>query len=362
MSGRLFLTMNSYSPFLKLKSNEIIALGELESDVLENITPLFDFPRPDEGKSAEQFSSDISRLSRSVLKHIPDILELYIDTYDYDHREFIDGKYSYYRLVESFNGINVIPVISIDRSDDHLNSVLELKRDSIISNSVIALRFTAEDFENFRVIEDEIIEIAGEILDEFENIDVIFDCRVCTNLDPQEAAENILEFSLEIGKKFNVRNRIVTGSSIPASISDLLAVNQELHLKRNELDIYRNIFLEQREAFILGDYATVSPNYSEVRVMPEVMQNIMTAKLTYTYDANHFFIRGGSLKTNGYEQYFDLADNLVSRSFFRGETYSNGDAYFKTKSKRQGKNCMPGTIIKPSVNAHVSYMVKDFSV
>jgi hypothetical protein len=355
--------MNNYVPFLKFKSNEVIAIGELSADVFERVSPFFDFPRPNEDKTTETFLSDIKRLSKSVSKHIPNIQELYVDTYDYDHADYIDGKYSYYRLVESLKDIKVVPVVSIDRSDDHLNAVLELQGNTIVQSDVVALRLTIEDFANYNVVKDEISEFLGGIFDRFEEIDLIFDCRVCSSLDEGDAAQKIVNFSRLFEQSYAVRKKITTGSSIPASISEILPVNSELDLDRKEIQIYQGVIGElNNDEFIFGDYATVSPNYSDVKIIPEMMQNIMTAKLTYTYADKHFLIRAGSLKTNGYGQYFDLARSLVSRNFFRGENYSNGDAYFEEKSRREGSNCMPGTIIKPSVNAHITFVVRDFAI
>jgi len=39
--------MNRYIPFLKLKSSEILAIKELDTELKEEITPFFDFPRKD---------------------------------------------------------------------------------------------------------------------------------------------------------------------------------------------------------------------------------------------------------------------------------------------------------------------------
>jgi len=65
------------------------------------------------------------------------------------------------------------------------------------------------------------------------------------------------------------------------------------------------------------------------------------------------------MKANGAKQYFGMAKRLCSQSFFRGKTYSSGDAYLEEKSRGQGSNCAPNTVIKPSVVAHISYMVLD---
>jgi len=354
------LVMDNYVPFLKYKSNEIIALGELDSNILECVIPFFDYPRPNDPKTCEEFISDVNRLSRSVKKHISNIREMYIDTYDFDGVYEIDGRHSYFYLVNSIEGVDVIPVVSIDRNIEHLKAVVDLVKNNIVSSDIVALRITAEDFSNYSVVEDEIKELLREVLEAFLEVDLIFDCRFCASEDPEQISQRIVDFSGLFSNDYTVRRRIVTGSSIPASVGDVLAVNSECNIEKKEIEIFKNVIDYFDDVnFIYGDYGIVSPNYSDVNIMPEMMQNIMTAKLIYTYDNNHYFIRGGSLKTNGYEQYFDLAETLCAKPFFRGADYSAGDAYFEEKSRREGSNCMPGTIIKPSVNAHITYIVRD---
>ena len=359
MLGIWCLVMISYIPFLKYKSNEIIALGELDSSILEKITPFFDYPKPKGKPTPDQFKYSVDRLARSVNKHIGDISEIYIDTYDLSGEFEVEGQHSYLYLLESFSDISVIPVVSVDRSDNHLQTVLSLKEAKKLSSDSVAFRVTSDDFENYAVIEYDIVDRLNRLFEAFESIDLIFDCRFCSGLDVDKISKNISKFSDDFTSKYPVRRSIVSGSSVPASISDVLPVDSECFVNRKEVDIYRSV-REKSEGieFIFGDYATVSPNYSDVSLMPEIMQNIMTAKLVYAVNSQHYFIRGGSLKTKGREQYFDLASELCSKTFFRGASYSSGDKYFDEKSKREGSNCAPGTIVKPSVNSHITYVVQ----
>jgi len=92
------------------------------------------------------------------------------------------------------------------------------------------------------------------------------------------------------------------------------------------------------------------------------MPNVTAAKILYAFDKSQYVIRGGALKTHprGYAQYFDLAEILVAKKFYRGEDYSLGDHYLKEKSCGIGRNGSPNSIIKPTVNAHITFMLKDY--
>lgn len=352
--------MIKYIPFLKFKSNEIIAVGELEPDVFNKIIPFFDYPRNKDGQTPDQFKNSVLRLSRSILKHIGEDAEFYFDNFDLDDNFKVDGKHNYNYLLSSLSDFNIIPVVCINRSDEHMQTVSEMKEEEEITSNVVAFRITPEDFKSYTVIEEEIDDALREVFELFDAIDLIFDCRLCKNLEPTKIADEILRFSNLISEHYQIRHHIVTGSSIPASVSDILDRHAECTVDRNEVSIFRSLNKKEEDlTFIYGDYATVSPYYSDIDIIPEMMRNITTAKLTYTIKDMHYFIRGGSLKTNGAGQYFDLAAHLCAQGFFRGAAYSMGDEYFESKSRREGNNCAPNTIIKPSVNAHITYIVKD---
>ena len=349
--------MITYVPFLKAKSNEIKAISELASHVRKSICPFFDYPRKAGLKEAE-FKAAVEKTVRSLEKHLGTNDEFYFDNYDIDDAVKVGAKHNYQFLLESLAAFPVIPVVSVDRSAAHLSAVSALKAAGKLQSDIIAFRITPEDFEEFAIIKDDIESDLGPVFAQFDAIDLIFDCRVCTTLDPANTAAQIKKFSRKFCTDYNVRRVVVTGSSIPASVGEILNVDSERMIQRHELEIYQlSKTIHDHANLTFGDYTTVSPLYSDVDLAPEILQNIMTAKLTYTLVDSHFFIRGGALKTKGRGQYFGLANKLCAKKFFRGAGYSAGDGYFDQKSRKLGNNCGPNTVIKPAVNAHISYMV-----
>ena len=355
--------MNNYIPFLKLKSNEILAIKELEAELQEEITPFFDFPRKDV-LTEDSFKKATETRVRSVKRHLGTISNFYLDNFDIDSNLEIDGINNYAYLLESFSDCPVIPVCSIDRCQDHIDAVCDAKNSGVIDSEVFALRLVPEDFENFDVIVDDFDDMIGDVFEAFDNIDLIFDCRVCLNQNLGNLVSNIVSFSQGFSGVYPIRKLIVTGSSIPASIRDVAKVESEVDINRAELEIFNRVGREIGVSFdiVLGDYGTISPNYSDLNIMPEVMQNVMAPKIIYAFDNFHYIIRGGALKTHPRRnaQYFDLAEILVAKNFYRGEGYSFGDRFLEEKSCGTGSNVTPSSIIKPTVNAHITYMFKDY--
>lgn len=351
--------MISYVPFLKAKQNELKAMSELAPEVQAAISPFFDFPRK-KGYTPQVFIAAADRIAESIKRNVGKEAEFYFDDFDLDQELKVDGGHPYAYILKSLKGTAVIPVLGLDRPS-HNAAVTKLKRSGDVRSPVVAFRAEPRDFEDFDLNKGQIQTELDAAFGRFDEIDLVLDCRVCTGLDVATAAKQIAGFSKNFCGDYPVRYVIVTGSSIPASIAEILGTNANCIVARKELAIFGNVRPKHDHApLVFGDYTVVTPFYSDVDLPPEIMQSIMTARFAYTFKDSHFFIRGSSVGgAKGYEQYFGLARTLCGKSFFRGQGYSSGDAYFHSKSQRIGKNCTPGAVVKPSVVAHITYMVLD---
>lgn len=352
--------MISYIPFLKAKQNELKAVSELAPDVKIAICPCFDFPRKKVYSSA-LLASTADRIAESIKRNWGTDAEFYFDDRDLARELTISGKDQYEYMLGALADARVIPVVALGRTN-HNAVVAELKRNGEINSPTVAFRADPEDFEDFDAIADQIEYDLNASFEEFDEIDLMLDCRVCTGLNVAETGQQIARFSKKFCDTYNVRRVIVTGSSIPASSREVLETNSTCTLPRRELAILSKARELSQVDLIAGDYATVSPFYSDADLDPRIMQKVMTARLAYTFGNFHYFIRGSSIQSGGYQQYFGLAQTLCGQSFFRSPTYSRGDQYLHEKSRRLGSNCTPGAVIKPLVVAHITYMVLDANV
>ena len=228
-----------YVPFLKLKSNEIMALRVLERGLIEQITPFFDYAKR-KNLTEEDFVKTSKKMQTSLTKNARRLSNLYIDNFDIDTNFEIGGIHSYYYLLDLFKTFSLIPVIAIDRSQRHIDSVCLAKDNGINTSSTVALRLTSDDFQDFALVEDEIDDLQ-DTFDRFDTIDLVLDCRVCLNKDPSVLAININSFINSFCLKYNTGRIIVTGSSIPASIRDITGVESEANIDRVELDIFDRV-------------------------------------------------------------------------------------------------------------------------
>jgi hypothetical protein len=347
-----------YVPFLKSKQNEIHALAGLNKDILLKIVPFFDYPKK-AGNKAGDIGAAIGSLAKKFKTHLSDVSEFYFDIYDLDNDLEIEGKHLYEFILQEFSDLPLVPVVSVDRSDAHQESVVQAMNSKHISSSAVAFRVTPEDFQSFDAISEDIDNILGPIFSLFDSVDLVFDCRICAGLNAEKVSKQIDGFTRSFASNYPVRRVVITGSSIPASAADILTPNSEEFVDRREIDIYGSAKSLGAANYLFGDYTTISPDYSDADIPAEQMQGRITAKLIYSFVGQHYFIRGGSLKTKGRDQYYDLAAVLCSKEFFRGPTYSIGDAYFYEKSRREGAQCYVNTVIRPAIDAHITYVVQD---
>jgi hypothetical protein len=355
--------MNNYVPFLKLKVNEVGALSVLSSEIKENLVPFFDLPKQKDGATPEDLQRLVEKSARSAKKNLKDFKTFFLDNFDIDDGIVINGRNNYAFVIESFSDLHFVPVIGLDRSPERNKVVFDDKKAGIIRSDFVALRLLAEDFESFELVEGELADLMKDASSLFEHQVLILDNRVCTNIKVPERANQIVQFITDSAKTFTFFSTIITGSSIPASIKDVLEVESEATHDRKELMIFREAAKELKSSHLfMGDYTIVSPLYSEFTIPPAAMLNVMAPKIIYSFDRLHYVARGGALKSHarGNAQYNDIAKHIVSKALYRGPEYSFGDAFLHEKAQYKGTTVTPSSILKPTINAHITYMVRSF--
>lgn len=355
--------MNNYIPFLKFKVNEIGGINTLSVAVKAKTYPFFDLPRR-ETNSEEKFLDMLDKCAKSIKKNLKDVPGFFLDNLDIDDNLTIAGRDNYDAVIDAVGGFReFIPVVGLDRTPQRNDAVFDRKVVGGIVSEIVAIRLQHSEFQSFAAIEDELLEIYEKCLEFFKHVVLVLDNRLCLNIDPADRAKAINRFLKKSGPTMPFHLVVVTGSSIPASARELLTVQSEKHHQRTEIHIYRLVAAEKEHSNIsLGDYTIVSPNYSDLEIPDEAMQNVIAAKAIYSYGDLHYIVRGGSLKNHprGRLQYNDIAASISKKPFYRGKAYSFGDNYIDEKANGIGKGVTPGSILKPTINLHITYMLTSF--
>ncbi len=347
--------MSRYIPFLKAKRGELTAMGELSPEVKKAICPFFDFPRKKTNYDPDTHADTAQSIATSLKKHWGSDAEFYFDDLDVGQNLTVKGDHQYAYMLKALKGLKVIPVVALDRTN-HNAAVTQLKRDGEIASATVALRAEQGDFEDFEAKQDQIDYDLAAVFEEFEAIDLILDCRVCSGLDVSLTAQQVAAFAKKFCKSYGVRRVIITGSSIPASLGDLVKPDSAETVTRRELAIISKARDLADVDIVAGDYATVSPFYSDADFDPRLFQKVTAPRLIYSFNESHYVARGISLESGGPAQYVGMTQALCGQGFFRGRGYSTGEDYFDDKRRRIGNNATNGTVVKPSVVAHITYM------
>lgn len=348
--------MITYIPFLKAKRGERSAVGVLVSKVKQAICPFFDFPRKNEEYDEDRYIGTTQDIVTGLKKHWGTAAEFYFDDRDIKQKIKVGGQEKYAYVLGALQGLNFIPVVGLNRSD-HNASVARLKRNGKIASDVVVLRVEPRNFEDFDVVKDQVEYELGDVFQQFDEIDLVCDCRVCSGMNVSETAQQIAAFIQKFSATYKkVRRVIVTGSSIPGSLGEIVKPKNTRIVPRRELEIIAKTRDLVDGDVIAGDYGIVSPFFSDKEFEPELFPKITAPKLIYSFNHSHYVSRGASLATGGQRQYLGMTKTLCEQEFFR-EDYSAGDAYFLEKSKGIGKNATNNTVVAPSVVAHITYMV-----
>lgn len=329
----------------------------MEVDLLDNLVPCFDLPKPsivNETNVASAISKGKKNLIRNWAKSKP----FYLDSYDIPDNIRINNQHVFEALLFELGDFQIIPVIGLNRHKDHLKAAKSYL--SRVSSFDVALRINPDEFVEFTMVKDEIIDIVNIFKN--SNFHIIIDCRVIfeTN-DINQISNEIVNFIELLKKTISIHRLILTGSSIHAKISDHLTTQESTVIQRLEWTIFQNVKKSIGQSLIYGDYGIVSPQYSDTNIEDYLIQNVATPKLFYTGQLTTSIYRGGAFKThrNGRLQYYDLASMITLNQIFRGRYYSIGDNFIYEKSLQIGNPSSQGQWYRMLNNAHISYVCKD---
>lgn len=348
-----------YVPFLKLKQNEIRAIGDLDKEVNEDIIPFFDITQIEDLGDKVLKENLISR-KKDIEKNFKNSQLLYID--NYDHQD--SSNCNYELVLETYKNLNIIPVIGIDRDDEHIDSVIDYlgTKDS---NKKLAIRFNVSDIQSFNIIKDDIEDYLIPCIKLCNDLHIIIDLRIIDENNINYLENRVTKFIYEIEKYLLCNKIIITSSIFPPIIGKIIKTNQIATIDRLEHKIWGNIKknLFNNNNLIFGDYTNVSPDYAEPTISMSIIQNVMTPKVSYTEENTYYLIRGKAFKSSkyGFDQYFFIAQNVIKKSFFRGEKYSLGDKYIYDRgivprSEKIKKGGNPSSWIRNTICSHITFI------
>jgi len=348
--------MKKYSPFLKFKDGELKALFNLFQEDRDAIVPLIELPRDEKYSDVNVLIKKIDTCSDKMIKKFDSNFSFYVDNYEIPDKIRINGKHNYSYLIKSFNYFDIIPVIGFDRTEAHNDIGIDYANKK---SKKIAFRITHDYFENFLAYKKDIESISKQINPDV-SCDILIDCKYIENDTSIERYKiNIIRIIDYFGNINGFSKIVISGSSIPGSINKIAITGTYVRINRNEVILFReikNIF--SKINLIFGDYTIVSPDYSEINIDPRAMYNVITPKIIYSNLDSQYISRGKKIRDHGLGQYFSQLEVIIKEPFFRKDN-SWGDIFLYEKVRNKSTNVIPATIIAPTVNSHVKFMIDE---
>jgi hypothetical protein len=358
--------MYNYAPFLKFKQNEIQAVFSISPDVQDFTLPLFDIPKEKKQDTELDIINRLSKGEKQLAAHSKKIPNLHflIDNHDLDDSVLLGGIHQYRYILDELKAYNIIPVVAFDRVADHNVAAIEYCQAGC---NTLGIRLQVEDFKSFNLLKPKLAKILAEAASVgVTKTYLIFDCRM---IEAQGGVDDlkvsIEKFYKQCSQQLSINHYIVVGSVIPANITKLMKTKTTMMVERLEDKLWRKlVVIPELSEINYGDYGVVSPEFSEADLPVELMPKFMAPKVFYTTTGEFYAERGGQFQghAKGYGQYFDIADNIVNKSYYRGDRYSDGDKYVHARShlsaRRPKKGGSPGSWIKATLSAHITFVVR----
>ena len=136
--------------------------------------------------------------------------------------------------------------------------------------------------------------------------------------------------------------------------------DEQKTIRRIEWGIHRMLLEKKSELYrvpVFSDYGVDFSNNLAPRrgIMP-------SAKINYTTDDGHYYVKGQNVKTAGYEAIYPVADTIVASTHFKGEKFSAGDARIWLLNQRRTGTGNAPTWRWAATDHHLSMVGKSLAI
>lgn len=357
--------MIKYVPFLKLKQNEIQSIGVLDGGIRDQIAPMYDIPRTQkvitEAEVIDRLRIGDNELKSAQAKNVS--YKFFIDNFDIDDSIDLGGVPQYRAVLARLSNYQIMPVLAFDRHPDHNIAALDFVKSR--PDVEVGIRLQMIDIESYNLTKSNLQALWKDLVAARpKSIFLLVDLRIIG--DPAGSKKKVEKFLARFQDDFAGATIVVSGSVVPASIAGLVPTNSKAHVAREEYKLWRALnATPEFNKVLFGDYGVVSPEYSDFEMEPEFISSRAAPKVFYTYSDSFFIARGRRFKTHKFIQYFSISDVIVDEPFFRQTVpaYSYGEQYIHDRSYkapvRSKKTGNPGTWIKTSTAAHITFVVNN---
>lgn len=343
----------NYFLFLKSKLGDFNSTRYMDKN---GVVPVFDFISGE--KKEDKVESKQDKFIENIKKHHKKDFLFYIDHYDMNpdirYRSGVHPYSKYHGLLSL--GYNLGIVTGLDRDNDYENEVMSYVKS--YDNLPVAIRLSYDDIIAPKIIIPTLKKLYIDITEYTSRVDIIIDCRVF-NEDIDRYFQKIKRFIEEFEKLSIDCLVVITGSSIPEKINDVVKTGNHTYIDRGEKRLWDKIKVIHTDytSFVYGDYGVVSPDFEELDTDGPIP---IVPKITYTFLDKYYLIRGfkTNLHKDGHGQYKTLAKDVTRLNNYRLSS-SFGEKYIEMIADQSNdKKGNPTTWITSTMVQHIDYVKK----
>lgn len=344
-----------YSPILRNRQSEMLAIKHLSVEVRPQIMPLIDIASPTKKADKETGVKYVERNIARAAKALSGISSVFVDSSELDPSFRLAGNE--HPLLSAANAfakaaIRPVPVTGLHRDQAHRAAANAVA--ASIGKSEICIRLDVTDvstatltYKRLQALMASDGLVPGEVY-------LLIDLQCLFGQELEPSVTQVSRFLNHVNKE-SWAGIIVGGYGIPDQLSTAVSTKGEAYLPRIEQRIFdaaSKLALDSPIWF--ADYTTLPP--SVVELDWRVVVKVISPKALYTLDDDWFVVRGGAFSSHPdeYAQYYSMAKKIVDLDECCDEEHCYGDRYIWERSREIGKPGSPGSWITACVNHHVT--------
>jgi hypothetical protein len=348
---------NHYVPILKGKAGEYTALKGLSDETRGRITPLIEVaPVPwdfEEEAPAKSLDAHLGPVAEKLDKHWGTDRPIYIDLAWISDEATESGQHPVTKVLDGLKAMNAmaIPVTGLSRAGHSIKAVAEgIARDG----RGVCIRVDLDDLRGLTTLDGSLAGLCETLGVGRADVDLLLDFAAfdASQAPAIEMAANMALVGLPTPTEW--RSLTLAGGSFPLNLS---GVHGEARIARADFDVWRGLSinkareLPRRPAF--ADYAVQHPEPDEID--PRLMK--MSAAVRYATPTEWLILKKKNVQDHGFEQFHDIAADLITRPEFRGVEFSDGDRAIDACASKTSGTGNATTWRKIATNHHIETVV-----
>ena len=346
-----------YFPIIKWKQGEQKALQELSPSTRQNIRPILELPPvpqtyDDEPVTTKTCNEHLAKFADTLQRSWnPTDGSICVDARLIESHMLSDGDiHPILNAVQQGRecDFNVVPVTSPGRDNQYKNAVK-----AVLQNELV-IRVRISDLAPGSQALEECLafyEVAPE------NVDCIIDLgdMEIAQIDTFLFTASAMLTQIPYIERW--RNLVLAGTTFPVNMSGF---NSGVgSLERGEWSIWKALQstnITRKPKF--ADYGISSAQLID-NINPRFMNP--SASIRYTANEEYMIFKGRGLRTQGYEQFHTLSEEIVSHPCYSGPDFSWGDKYIEQCAERNCGSGNPTTWRQVGTNHHIETVVSQIS-